>query len=153
MGEGYLFRKRFDQARNLLRAQDDWCDAAERLDQQQESTRLSDRFPEILEVESLVALLRGDVKLNVHCYLPQDLEAMVHHSLEYDFKIAAFHHALAAWQVPEIIKRAKSNITVATFAGKNWSLYDSDSPGTHFFSFFLWLDMWGYKASREGGKG
>lgn len=125
MGEGYLFRKRFDQARNLLRAQDDWCDAAERLGQQQESIRLSDRFPEILELESLVALLRGDVKLNVHCYLPQDLEAMVHHSLEYDFKIAAFHHALAAWQVPDIIKRAKSNITVATFAGKNYSVYKS----------------------------
>ncbi|KAI8331050.1 hypothetical protein BC941DRAFT_439652 [Chlamydoabsidia padenii] len=124
MGEGYLFRKRFEQARDLLRAQDDWCDAAERLDQQsnQGSTRLSDRFPEALELESLVALLRGDVKLNVHCYLPQDFEAMVHHSLEYDFEIAAFHHALSAWQVPEILKRAKNNITVATFA-----------------------DMWGYK--------
>ncbi|ORZ24343.1 hypothetical protein BCR42DRAFT_402733 [Absidia repens] len=123
MGEGYLFRKRFEQARNLLREQNDWCEAAEQMENGDSSTsRLSDRFPETLELESLVALLRGQVKLNVHCYLPQDLEAMVHHSLEYDFEIAAFHHALSAWQVPDILKRAKTNITVATFA-----------------------DMWGYK--------
>jgi hypothetical protein len=118
MGEGYLFRKRFDQARKLLHEQNDWCEAAERMEKQSTASRLSDRFPEALELESLVALLRGQVKLNVHCYLPQDLEAMVHHSLEYDFEIAAFHHALSAWQVPDILKRSKTNITVATFAGK-----------------------------------
>ncbi|CAO3609416.1 unnamed protein product [Cunninghamella echinulata] len=122
MGEGFLFRQQFEKARKLLRSQDDWCDAAERIQQSKQDVRLSERFPENIEFESLVALLRGDVKLNVHCYLPQDLEAMVHHSLEYDFEIAAFHHALSAWQVPDIIKRAKSNITVATFG-----------------------DMWGYK--------
>lgn len=80
-------------------------------------TRLTESYPEELELESLVALLRKQVNLNVHCYLPQDIEAMVHHSLEFDFEIGAFHHALSAWQVPEIIKRAKTNITIATFAG------------------------------------
>lgn len=117
MGEGFLFRQQFEKARKLLRSQNDWCDAAERIVHFKQDIRLSERFPEDIEFESLVALLRGDVKLNVHCYLPQDLEAMVHHSLEYDFEIAAFHHALSAWQVPDIIKRAKSNITVATFGG------------------------------------
>lgn len=108
----------------MLRKQDDWCDAAARIkkafptSQQDESaTRLSESYPHDLDLESLVALLRKQVNLNVHCYLPQDIEAMVHHSLEFDFEIAAFHHALSAWQVPEIIKRAKTNITVATFAG------------------------------------
>ncbi|KAI9252557.1 hypothetical protein EDC94DRAFT_620964 [Helicostylum pulchrum] len=130
LGENYLFRRRFEEAQNLLRKQDDWCDAAARIkrafptSQQDESaTRLSESYPHDLDLESLVALLRKQVNLNVHCYLPQDIEAMVHHSLEFDFEIAAFHHALSAWQVPEIIKRAKTNITVATFA-----------------------DMWGYKA-------
>ncbi|ORX60590.1 composite domain of metallo-dependent hydrolase [Hesseltinella vesiculosa] len=120
LGEGYLFREQFAEASSLLRSQDDWCDAAEHL--KQEGGRLATPFPEKLALESLVALLRGQVKLNVHCYLPQDLEAMVDHSLEFGFEIAAFHHALSAWQVPEIIKRAKSNITIATFG-----------------------DMWGYK--------
>ncbi|KAI8391310.1 uncharacterized protein BYT42DRAFT_556455 [Radiomyces spectabilis] len=131
LGENYLFRRRFEEAQALMLKQDDWCDAAERINRtfptdrpinEDSITRLSERYPENLELESLVALLRHQVILNVHCYLPQDLEAMVHHSLEFDFEIGSFHHALSAWQVPEIIKRAKSNITIATFG-----------------------DMWGYK--------
>lgn len=123
LGENYLFRRQFELAQQLKRKQDDWCDAAYRIKKDDnKKTRLSDPYPEDLELESLVALLRKQVNLNVHCYLPQDIEAMVSHSLEFDFEIAAFHHALSAWQVPEIIKRAKTNITVATFA-----------------------DMWGYK--------
>lgn len=125
MGESWLFRRRFEEAREILRAQDDWCDAAKRINNtmpadvtQDNMIRLSERFPESLKHESLVALLRHQVKLNVHCYLPHDIEAMVDHSLEFDFEIAAFHHALSAWQVPEIIKRANTNITIATFAGK-----------------------------------
>lgn len=119
MGEGYLFRKWFGDAVKLKSQQDDWCEAAEHLDSNSDHhTRLSTPFPESLELESLVALLRGDTKLNIHCYEPHDIEAMVRHSLEFDFEIAAFHHALKAWKVPEIIKRAKGNVTVATFSGK-----------------------------------
>lgn len=127
LGESYLFRRQFEEAQALLRAQDDWCDAAVRINKssgadkpvnEETFTRLTERFPESIKLESLVALLRKQVKLNVHCYLPHDLEAMVDHSLEFDFEIAAFHHALSAWQVPDIIKRAKTNITIATFGGK-----------------------------------
>lgn len=128
MGENYLFRRRFEEAQTLMRKQDDWCDAAQRIKKtfptkgkkidQDAITRLTESYPEDLNLESLVALLRKQVNLNVHCYLPQDFEAMVSHSIEFDFEIAAFHHALSAWQVPEILKRAKTNITVATFAGK-----------------------------------
>ncbi|RCH78678.1 hypothetical protein CU098_002240 [Rhizopus stolonifer] len=127
LGEAYLFRQWFENAQKLKRKQDDWCDAAGRIQKtfpkdgpvdEAKITRLSEPYPEDLQLESLVALLRKQVNLNVHCYLPQDFEAMVHHSLEFDFDIAAFHHALSAWQVPDIIKRAKTNITIATFAGK-----------------------------------
>ncbi|KAI8972060.1 hypothetical protein BDF20DRAFT_915791 [Mycotypha africana] len=135
LGENYLFRRRFEEAQQLRRRQDDWCSAARRMKEEETSSsdhskkrhpappRLSEPFPDNIQLESLTALLRKHVNLNVHCYLPQDIEAMIRHSLEFDFEIAAFHHALSAWQVPEIIKRAKTNITVATFA-----------------------DMWGYKA-------
>lgn len=129
MGEAYLFRKRFQEAHALKRAQDDWCEAAIRLNSTHAGckgrVRLDEPFPENLDLESLVALMRHKVKLNVHCYLPQDIEAMVRHSLEFDFDIAAFHHALSAWQVPDIIKRAKTNITIATFGGM-W--YDDSLP-------------------------
>jgi hypothetical protein len=111
LGEGYLFRKAYTDARELLRAQDDWCDAAEHT-----NARLETRFPEDLDLEALVAILRGDVKLNAHCYETHDLEAFIRHSLEFNFTIAAFHHALDAYRVPDILKRVPNNITVATFA-------------------------------------
>ncbi|KAI7863022.1 hypothetical protein BDF14DRAFT_1885495 [Spinellus fusiger] len=130
LGENYLLRKRFQEAQTLKYAQDDWCDAALRINSTLAEAkgsdtipRLSERFPEALELESLVALLRHEVLLNVHCYLPHDIEALISHSVEFGFEIAALHHALSAWQIPDIIKRASTNITIATFS-----------------------DMWGYKA-------
>ncbi|ORX49500.1 composite domain of metallo-dependent hydrolase [Hesseltinella vesiculosa] len=111
LGEGFLFRKAYDQATKLRQAQDDWCAAAQR-----SPARLESRFPEVLELEALVAILRGDVRLNVHCYETHDLEAFLRHSFEYNFTVAAFHHALDAYRVPDILKRAPNNITIATFA-------------------------------------
>ncbi|KAI8972923.1 hypothetical protein BDB01DRAFT_808623 [Pilobolus umbonatus] len=124
MGENYLFRRRLEEAQQLKRKQDDWCDSAQRIQASPEQgVRLSEAYPEDLMLESLVALLRHQVNLNIHCYLPQDIEAMIQHSIEFDFEIAAFHHALSAWQITEIIQRANYSLTIATFS-----------------------DMWGYKA-------
>jgi hypothetical protein len=91
--------------------QDDWCTAAENT-----GSRFDTPFPEDLSLESLVSLLRGEVLLNVHCYETHDIEAMVRHSLEFNFTISAFHHALDAYRIPGILKRARNNITIATFA-------------------------------------
>jgi hypothetical protein len=94
-----------------MHEQDDWCRAS-----QETSVRFNTAFPEDLSLESLIALLRGDVLLNVHCYETHDIEAMVRHSLEFNFTISAFHHALDAYRIPDILRRARNNITIATFA-------------------------------------
>ncbi|KAI8367939.1 hypothetical protein EDC96DRAFT_142787 [Choanephora cucurbitarum] len=112
LGEAYLFRKEYQRAQQLKQAQDDWCDAASR----SPSARFETPFPEDLELESVIALLRHEVLLNVHCYETHDIEAMVRHSLEFNFTISAFHHALDAYRIPEILRRAPNNITIATFA-------------------------------------
>jgi len=39
---------------------------------------------------------------------------MVRHSHEFGYKITAFHHALEAWQVPDML--AKENISAAIFS-------------------------------------
>ncbi|CAG8628867.1 5910_t:CDS:10, partial [Cetraspora pellucida] len=120
LGEAWLFRKLFNEAQALMHKQDDWCKAAEKLSGDEQ---LNSYFPEDLRLESLVALLRGDVKLNIHCYETYDIEAIIRHSLEFNFTIAALHHALDAYRITEIIKkRVKNNITIATFS-----------------------DLWGYK--------
>ncbi|CAG8467170.1 8979_t:CDS:10 [Ambispora gerdemannii] len=131
MGQGWLLRKVIFEAATLKRKQDDWCDSADKIGS---GEQLNTRFPEDLAYEPLVALLRGDVKLNVHCYETYDIEALIRHSLEFDFPIAAVHHALDAYRIPDIVKRAKNQITIATFS-----------------------DLWGYKkeafqASTKGPK-
>lgn len=112
LGSGWMFRERFDAAKKLKQDQDEWCARSEK----------NSKFPTDLALESLVALLRGQVKLNVHCYevyfsiynfKTYDLEMMVRNSHEFGFNISAFHHALEAWKVPSLLK--ENNIGAAIF--------------------------------------
>lgn len=110
-----MFRQAFADAKKLVEAQEDWCSAAENLSFA-EDVHFESHFPEDIKLESLTALLRGRVKLNIHCYETHDIEAMLRHANEFNFNISAFHHALEAYKIPEILKRAQNNITIATFA-------------------------------------
>lgn len=112
LGMAYMLRKELTKAQALMRQQDDWCHNAQH-------GRVDTVFPHDIDLESLVALLRGEVLLNIHCYETYDIEALIRHSLEFNFTISAFHHALDAYRIPDILRRAKNNITIATFAD-NW---------------------------------
>ncbi|KAF6761161.1 amidohydrolase [Ephemerocybe angulata] len=74
-------------------------------------------FPEALKWEASVDVLRGRVKVNIHCYEAVDLDGFVRLSNEFKFPIAAFHHASEAYLVPDLIKRAYGKTpAVALFA-------------------------------------
>ena len=102
LGESWYFRHAFEEATKLKNAQDDWCDAADRLGARNMQTYL----PEELKWESLIAVLRGQVLVNTHCYTIPDLEAYVRHTNEFKFSVRAFHHAHSTFLVPEVLKRA-----------------------------------------------
>lgn len=104
LGESWEFRHAFEQAAELVRAQDDWCDAADALGVENMQTYL----PQELRWESLSAALRGQVHVNTHCYTIPDLEAMVDHTNEFKFPIRAFHHAHQTFLVPEVSYNFKS---------------------------------------------
>src|SRR5579883_3185331 len=53
-------------------------------------------------------------KNNNFIYKKKDIEMMVRTSKEFNFSIAAFHHALEAYRIPEALK--DNNIVAATFA-------------------------------------
>jgi len=112
MGSGWKLREKFFYAAQLKQQQDIW-------DCQNATSPLSTPRPQDLTLEPLIAIINGGV-LNVHCYRVEDMEMMIRTSQEFGFKIAAFHHALEAWKIPDILK--ENNITVATFS-----------------------DMWGFK--------
>ncbi|KAG5353785.1 hypothetical protein C0989_002568 [Termitomyces sp. Mn162] len=81
----WAFRQGYEKARKIKDSQDQYC--AKALSNQW--NHLGD-FPEDLQWEALVDVLRGHVKL----------------TNEFKFPIAAFHHAHEAYLVPNLIKKA-----------------------------------------------
>ncbi|MBL4803170.1 MAG: amidohydrolase [Emcibacter sp.] len=57
-----------------------------------------------LGLETLVAVLRGDVNVHVHCYRADDMATMIDMAHEFDFKITAFHHAVEAYKITELLR-------------------------------------------------
>ncbi|BGO98128.1 hypothetical protein NBRC10513v2_001345 [Rhodotorula toruloides] len=104
------FRSNFDAARTLKQKQDKFCSRA--LAAQEKVGYLMDNkgdvedFPDDLKLEALVDVLRGKVKVNTHCYETTDLNAFVRHTVEFEFPVAAFHHAHETYLVPDLLKSA-----------------------------------------------
>lgn len=113
MGNAWYLRKHMERARELKDQQDSFCLEAAAVRESGNAAVMSEFLhrvareesaTEMLEYDSTIAMLRGQVGINVHCYEPEDFEDMLMHSKEFGFRIQAFHHALEAWQVPEMIK-------------------------------------------------
>ncbi|KAJ7183115.1 hypothetical protein C8R46DRAFT_1158955 [Mycena filopes] len=93
-------RKAYDEARKMKTVQDQYCDKA----LSGQWTGLGE-FPTELALEALVDVLRGKVKVQTHCYEAVDIDAFIRMSNEFQFPVAAFHHAHEAYLVPEVLKR------------------------------------------------
>ena len=99
-------RNVLQQARELMNKQDAYC----RGDTKAGVTL----YPESLELQPLVELLRGRAVLNVHCYTLTDIEMIMRLAEEFNFRLASLHHAHEAYKLSAAIARA--NISVALFA-------------------------------------
>ncbi|KAH8802876.1 hypothetical protein F5884DRAFT_803522 [Xylogone sp. PMI_703] len=141
MGNAWQFRKHMARAQDILQKQDEWCLSAavamERGNEEQiatlaEALGKDGGLAEAIEYDSTIAMLKGKIGINVHCYEVEDFEDMLHHSKEFGFRIQAFHHALEAWKVPEMIKESEENITIATFA--EFSLYKKEAFGANLWA-------------------
>jgi len=113
MGNAWIFRKQLERAKELREKQDAWCLEAAAMKERGDAAAISsfmssstneESATEFLEFDSTIAMLRGKIGVNIHCYESEDFEDMVKHSKEFGFRIQAFHHALDAWEVPELIK-------------------------------------------------
>ncbi|KAJ7650701.1 carbohydrate esterase family 9 protein [Roridomyces roridus] len=108
----YAFREAYNTANQIKQKQDTFCNNA--LSGQWEGLG---EFPESLQWEALVDVLRGRVKVNIHCYEAVDFDGIVRLSNEFKFPIAAFHHAHESYLVPNLIKKAYgSTPAIALFA-------------------------------------
>ena len=73
-----------------------------------------------LQLETLAGVLRGDIKVHNHCYRAEEMLVMIDIAKEFNYKISAFHHAIEAYKVADVL--AENNICAA-----------------------MWADWWGFK--------
>jgi hypothetical protein len=81
-------------------------------------------LPHELRWESLGAVLRGQVRVNTHCYTVKDLEAYVRLTNEFKFRVYAFHHAHQTYLVPEVLKRAYGGTPATALFADTSQFYD-----------------------------
>jgi imidazolonepropionase-like amidohydrolase len=143
MGEYAAFRAAFNEARSYLTKQAGYersralwlkkkARAAE-LDAKQTNPKLKIKVeaapeppPVDLRLETLAAVLRGDVLVQIHCYKASDIAEMVAVADESGFQIRSFHHALEAYKIRDLL--AAKSIAINT-----------------------WSDWWGFKLEAFDG--
>lgn len=79
-----------------------------------------------LKMETLRAVLQGEMLVHVHCYRADDMATMLDLAEEFHFKITAFHHAVEAYKIADLL--ARKNVCAA-----------------------LWADWWGFKMEAYDG--
>ena len=56
-----------------------------------------------LKFETLVGAMNGDILVQIHCYRSDEMAIMIDLSKEFGFKIAAFHHAIEAYKIADLL--------------------------------------------------
>lgn len=103
--------------------------------QAQEYDRRWDRFEESgegdppdrnLELDTLRGVLDGEIIVQWHCYRADEMATAIEIAREFDFEIAAFHHAVEAYKIADVL--AREEICSA-----------------------MWADYWGFKIEAYDG--
>ena len=58
-----------------------------------------------LEKETLAAVLAGEILVQNHCYRADEMLTMIDIAREFGYKIAAFHHAVEAYKIADVLAR------------------------------------------------
>ena len=79
-----------------------------------------------LKLETLTEVLRGNIRVHVHCYRSDEMATMLDIADEFGFKITAFHHAVEAYKIAD--RLAEKGVCAA-----------------------MWADWWGFKMEAYDG--
>jgi imidazolonepropionase-like amidohydrolase len=58
-----------------------------------------------LQLDTLVGVLDGQIRIQNHCYRADEMAQMIDISHEFGFHIAAFHHASESYKIGELLRR------------------------------------------------
>lgn len=79
-----------------------------------------------LRLETLAEVLRGHILVQNHCYRADEMAQMMDLAHEFGFKIRAFHHAVEAYKIADLLAREGTAVAV-------------------------WADWWGFKEEAMDG--
>ncbi len=95
MGNMAGYRGAFIQAEDYRRKWDKWNE-----------DHKGDPPERNLRLESLAEVLRGNIFVQNHCYRADEMAQMLDLAREFGFKIRAFHHAVEAYKVADLLAQA-----------------------------------------------
>ncbi len=79
-----------------------------------------------LKLETLMGVLNGEILVHNHCYRGDEMAVMLEIAKEFGYRITAFHHAVEAYKIPELL--AANDVCAA-----------------------VWADWWGFKMEAYDG--
>ena len=56
-----------------------------------------------LKLETLAGAMNGDIRVHIHCYRSDEMAIMLDLSHEFGFRISAFHHAIEAYKIADLL--------------------------------------------------
>jgi len=95
MGNMAGYRAAFIQAEDYRRRWDKW-----------RQDRRGDPPERNLRLETLAEVLRGNMYVQVHCYRADEMAQLLDLAREFGFRIRAFHHAVEAYKVADLLSQA-----------------------------------------------
>jgi imidazolonepropionase-like amidohydrolase len=79
-----------------------------------------------LKLDTLAGVLKGDIRIQMHCYRAEEMAAVIDMSKEFGYHVAAFHHGVEAYKVADLL--AENGVCAG-----------------------LWSDWWGFKMEAFDG--
>src|ERR1700689_5516934 len=79
-----------------------------------------------LKLETLAEAMKGNIRVHMHCYRSDEMATMLDVADEFGFKIVAFHHAVEAYKIADLL--AQKGVCAA-----------------------MWADWWGFKMEAFDG--
>jgi len=79
-----------------------------------------------LQLDTLAGVLKGEILVENHCYRADEMAQMIDISKEFGYRITAFHHAVEAYKIADLL--AANGICTATWTnwwGAKLEMYDS----------------------------
>ncbi|HET6629580.1 MAG TPA: amidohydrolase [Woeseiaceae bacterium] len=104
-----------------------WIAAADYLEKMEKAENGEGEKPmRDLQLETLAGVLKGEILVHNHCYRADEMAIMIDIAKEFGYEISAFHHAVEAYKIPDLL--AENGICAA-----------------------VWADWWGFKMEAYDG--